>query len=152
MKSKCQGDAEIMAGSETTDSSFHDAILTRHACSDFKTVKKNKLSRMVKSDLTSIDTYNMFEVFNNPELFPVTTDEDPERPCKKRLKEVKNVTGNKYKRKVRCSEAKIPFYNKFEDKSRKDQVIKKYGLNNRSNAECMIKSNSLGDLNVKILS
>ena len=118
MRSKCKGDTEVLASIYNTNSGQAD--------SDFKTVKKTKVSRKVKNDLEMVYSYNMFEVFNNPDLFPVTMDEVPEMQCKTEPKSMPFVTSNKSKRKARFSAEKMSACNELEDSSceKKDQLKK----------------------------
>ena len=72
-------------------------IVTRHEDSEFTTVKKKKFSRKLKSDLKMIETYNLFDEFNNPEFqVQVTKDEDPEMQCKTMPKAVTIVKGEMF--------------------------------------------------------
>ena len=52
-----------------------EEIETSHADSDFKTVKVNKFQRKVRSDQLVIESYNLFEKFNDQE-FQVQVAED----------------------------------------------------------------------------
>ena len=53
-----------------------ETTVTGNEDSDFTAAKNNNFPRRVKSEWTVIDTYNIFEVFNNPEFQdPVTNDQ-----------------------------------------------------------------------------
>ena len=113
-----------------------ETTVTGNEDSDFTAVKNNNFPRQVKNEWTTIDTYNIFEVFNNPEFQdPVTNDQVPEMQCKTVPKSVTIVKGNKSKRKTRCSASKVSDYDKLEyscDKM-KDHMLQGDELNKKSN-------------------
>ena len=75
--SKCQEDAENLDMSYTMNSPSDEITVTGDEDSDFTVVKNNNFPKRVKNEWTIIDTFNIFELFDNPEFQdPVTNDQD----------------------------------------------------------------------------